>query len=343
MRLGQRSRRPGQRHDHQRDRGLLGTDPPDSAIDCVLRLTRAIADPAFPDDLCASERRVVLQELLSAAADPADVATERFYAQLFDGHELGRPVGGTADDFPDFTPRELLSWHRRGLTARPIAASLVGPDELMGEAIDAVAASRLAQSVSSSQDKRKAPRLQESRRVEGFRPAADTDYICLAVGGSGASRRHQLQPAYEVLAALVGGIPGSLLYERLRKELGAAYQLQTINTAFSDCGAWRVLAGTTPAEAAAVEKAIFACLDQVASGRLPEGAFEFAIAQCRGAVLIDNEDPVSRAYLTGARACDELPGESPVRRMESAFKTIDADMVAESAHRVLETYVAVSS
>jgi hypothetical protein len=57
-------------------------------------------DTGTGSDVVAVERVVVGQELLSAAADPVDISSERFYSALFGRHPLGRPVGG-ALPFPE--------------------------------------------------------------------------------------------------------------------------------------------------------------------------------------------------------------------------------------------------
>jgi predicted Zn-dependent peptidase len=316
--------------------------PPATGLACVERLARAVAAPDISDELCAAERRVVLQELISAAADPVDLATERFYAELFAGHPLARPVGGSLDSFPELCATEVVDWHQRNLASAPPVVSLVGPRALLDDAVAALATTGIARATAGERDVR-AP--VPTRQAGPATVAVDTDqeFSFLAAGGLGVSRTDALWGAYEVLAAMVGGIPGSPLYDRLRNELGAAYQLSSINTTFSDCGAWRVSVGTTPEESVAVQSVIRDTLADVAHERVPMAAFVAALDQCLGATLLDNEDPVERAYLNATHACDGLLARPPVERAKEALLATEPRMVAEAAARVLASYVVVSS
>ncbi|WP_245811821.1 M16 family metallopeptidase [Actinophytocola xinjiangensis] len=311
--------------------------PPATGLACVARLARAVAAPEITDELCAAERRVVLQELLSAAADPEDVATERFYATLFAGHPLARPVGGTAASFPEPSAAEVLAWHHANLDAVSPVVSLVGPRALLDDAVDVLAASGLARTVTGVRRPRDpAP----PPRPRPDRIDLTQDYVHLAAGGLGVSRADPLWGAYEVLTAMVGGIPGSLLYDRLRNDLGAVYQLVSVHSTLSDTGAWRVSVGTTPEESVAVRSVIRRTLADVAARRVPPAAFTSAVDQCLGANLLDNEDPVERAYLN---AREGLDGESPVERDEKALRRTESGQVAEAAARVLASYTVVGS
>ena len=313
--------------------------PPATGLACVERLAAAVAAPDITDELCTAERRVVLQELVSAAADQEDVATERFYATLFAGHPLARPVGGAVDSFPEPSAAEVLAWHNGNLDAVSPVVSLVGPRALLDDAVDVLARSALGRTVAG---RRRARDPVPPRRPGpvSVRVDPDQEYAHLAAGGLGVARADPLWSAYEVLTAMVGGLPGSLLYDRLRNELGAVYQLVSVHTPLSDTGAWRVSVGTTPDESAAVLSVVLRTLTDVADGRVPPAVFTSAVEQCLGANLLDNEDPVERAYLN---ARDGRAGESPVERNEKALRRTETGQVAEAAARVLGSYVVVGS
>src|SRR5699024_9108677 len=83
----------------------------DVVVDVV---TSALLD----EEEFTSQRQVILEELAMTEDDPGDVAHERFSAQLFGTHPLGRPTGGTphttepaprpAAYQPPYTPAELV-------------------------------------------------------------------------------------------------------------------------------------------------------------------------------------------------------------------------------------------
>jgi predicted Zn-dependent peptidase len=138
--------------------------PPAAAVDCMRVLDRAVAAPATTDQLCASERLVVVQELLAASADPIDVAEEFLYGSLFRDQPLGRPVGGAAGDFPAFTAQDVISAHHRNLRCRPISIAMVGHEEILGEAFSVLRDGALA-----SVERETKPPQQDAPVVRGGR------------------------------------------------------------------------------------------------------------------------------------------------------------------------------
>ncbi|WP_081915614.1 M16 family metallopeptidase [Saccharothrix sp. NRRL B-16314] len=312
--------------------------PPEAAVECVRHLDRAVARPRITDELCDSERSVVLQELLAAAADPIDVARESFHGALFAGGPFARPVGGDVENFPELPAEDVLRAHSRTLAAHPVDISLVGPPDLLAESFDVLTGGELARL-----ERTGAPALSDRAVAAPPLPAADPDaeYAYLVAGGPGAGRSTSQWAAAEVLAAAIGGTPGSVLYERLRGELGMGYQLQSFHTAYRDVGSWSVVVGAPPEHVPLVERTVHDCLDAVASGRLAGGHLDAAKRQAVGSVLLDNEDPVALAHLD----CAWLPlvgsGEPPVDAVRRLIAGVDHEDVRAAAARVLKGYTHV--
>jgi predicted Zn-dependent peptidase len=312
--------------------------PPEAAVKCVRHLDLAVAQPRITDELCASERSVVLQELLAAAADPIDVARESFHGKLFAGSPFARPVGGDPDDFPEPSAEDVLRAHRNTLASYPVGISLVGPPDLLAESFDALAVGELARL-----ERTGAPTSPDWTPLEPPRPTADpdADYAYLVAGGPGAGRSTARWAAAEVLAAAIGGTPGSVLYERLRGELGMGYQLQSFHTAYHDVGSWSVVVGAPPEDVPLVERTVHDCLEAVASGRLAGEHLDAAKRQAVGSVLLDNEDPVALAHLD----CAWLPlagsDEPPVDAVRRLLAGVSHGDVRALAAQVLEGYTHV--
>ncbi|MCC8251530.1 M16 family metallopeptidase [Saccharothrix luteola] len=311
--------------------------PPADAVDCARHLGNAIVAPAVTDALCASESQVVVQELLAAAGDPVDVAHEALYGRLFEGGPLSRPVGGRVE-FPVFTADGVLASHRRNLRTAPVAISLVGPADLVFQAFEALRGSI------GDIDREPCPFTPCGPPASGGAPTAevepDAEYAYLVAGGLGAGRDDPLWGAAEVLAAAVGGTPGSFLYDRLRGELGVSYQIQSGHTAYRDTGVWSITAGSEPRQADRVESTIRDCLTAVSSGGLGDDGFAAARTQAAGSVLLDNEDPVARAHLNSTWGLDS-GDEPPVDRLRRLINSVDHQAVRAIASQVLRSYTHV--
>jgi predicted Zn-dependent peptidase len=315
--------------------------PPEHAGECAARLAAAVSTPLWTDELCAGERLVVLQELLSAAADPVDVVNADFYSALFKGHALGRPVGGTAEGFPEFTAARLLDAHHEWLTTAELTVTVVGPTTRFDE-LTAV----LADSPLGMLERRPVPqnrtRPETALRTPGDVPPADpeADYAYVAIGGRGADHGDELWGAFQLLTAAIGGTPGSMLYDAVRGERGLSYQFYSVHSAYSDCGVWRVVAGTEPAATTEVGKIVRSCLEKVAADEINEQVFEAARQQALGSVLLDNEDPVVLAFLDTFFAADAA-NAAPVELSHRMIADATREQLAEAARRVLDTWTCV--
>lgn len=311
--------------------------PPAAAVDCARHLAAAVARPRITDELCVAETQVVVQELLAAANDPVDVAQEAFYSKLFRGSALSTPVGGSARDFPTFSAETVAKAHQRHLRTAPLNVSLVGPVELVEASCDALRDSELgavAREVRTPVEREPVAATDISNPAE----SDDGSYAYLVAGGLGAGRQDRLWGATEVLTAAVGGTPGSVLYDRLRGELGVSYHVQSVHTAYRDVGVWSVIAGTAPETATLVESTVRDCLDAVSAGKLNVADFEAAKTQALGSVLLDNEDPVARAHLNCWWTSVAPPGEPPVDHVQRLIHAADHADIRAAAARVLENY-----
>ena len=284
---------------------------------------------------------MVVQELLAADADPSDVATERFFAELFAGHPLGRPVGGLAGDFPRPSPERSLAHLRSGLATRQPCVVLVGREPLLAAGLAALGDSAL-DDIRPAAPRPAVPVGAAPGREELDLPD-DADYAYTVLGGRGAGRRDPLWGAAQVLAAAVGGLPGSVLYSRLRGELGMSYQLYSVASSYSDSGAWRVLAGSQPGDVRTVAAVVRGCLVDAAAGTLPAGALDGARRQALGALVIDNENPVARAYEDAFFAADGLLDHPPVELARERIAAVRPADVAAAAQRVLDSWTAVTA
>jgi predicted Zn-dependent peptidase len=316
--------------------------PPEAAREAVRRLAQAVGAPLLTDELLATERRVIVQELLAAAADPDDQSTERFYAAAFPGHPLGQPVGGRVDG-PELSTERLYRRQREGLGLGRTGVAVVGPAAVTEDAVAVLDETALADVPPARRtQQRQAPQEPPGQVDLGAATVADDgSYAYLTVGGFGSSWDDPLWAAHEVLAAAIGGLPTSPLYRRLRGELGVSYQLVSAATTLSDCGLWRVVAGCRPEDVGQAEEVVRDCLRDTADARLPAADLEAALAQTLGALLLDNEHPVVRAHLDAEHTVRRTGGESPVAAARRRLAAVDTDQVAAAAARVLRTYTAV--
>jgi len=92
--------------------------------------------PTFPEDEIATEKGVVIDEILSYRDSPSDDIMDCFDEKLFPSHPLGRRVLGTPESVNGITSEELHRFVRENFTPDRMALSIVAPmdeDDLQKE------------------------------------------------------------------------------------------------------------------------------------------------------------------------------------------------------------------
>ncbi|MFI5975706.1 M16 family metallopeptidase [Streptomyces sp. NPDC051452] len=284
------------------------------------------------------ERQVVLQELSAAASDPSDAVQDAFLTRLFAGHPLGSPVGGDPESVARITVDGMRDAHRQALAGAPVAVSAVGGLPA-GELLDALAEAGLG-TLPAAAPLGARPR-HDPPAVPAGTPERWPDDFCWLLAGSraphlGDPRRH----AYTVLAHLMGASPASLLYARIRNDEALAYSFQSWSRAYSDTGAWRMLAGAEPANAPRLLDSFRSLLAEVASEGPGEEAFPAAVRQAVMEVVLRAESQQDAAIALATDRALAAEVTLPEQEIE-ALGRVTAEEVAAAAAEVARDLVAV--
>lgn len=264
----------------------------DDADEIAELLLTSVLTPDIGAGHLDAERAVVLQELATAAADPADAVQDGFVEELFAGHDLGRPVGGVPSELRAVTVEDVRREHAEAFLSAPMTFVVVGPrlpKPLAG-------APAVPEGIRLSP--RTAPVPVRQTALPGW--PADESLCWVCAGAPSPPAGHPDQPAFTVLAKLLGSSPSSLLYRALRGAEGLAYSFQAWNRGYSDTGLWRLLAGVDPANADRLLEVVRELLEVIVSdGPLPED-LDAARRQATMNLVCDAEVPLEYANLIGA-------------------------------------------
>ncbi|MBP0451127.1 MULTISPECIES: pitrilysin family protein [unclassified Kitasatospora] len=297
------------------------------------RLLGAIAEPALTPSLLESERRVVLQELASAAADPSDVVQDAFLARIFAGHPLGRPVGGTVEELDRIDPEGLAAIHHDNFLRRGMALVSVGG--LSAATVESVVrSSPLVASTAGPLPERGADRPLPALRRDLDVSWPEDDFCWLALGGRSAAGTAPQRHAFSVLAQLLGSSPSSRLYRALRGDAALAYAFASWSRSYQEAGAWRVLVGTEPRNGPQVVAVVVGLLEQLAADGPVEADLDAARKQAVMRLTLQTEDPLENARLLAQRGLDR---SAPLSTDEetAALRSVTADDIRRSAADLL--------
>ncbi|MGP8303632.1 M16 family metallopeptidase [Streptomyces inhibens] len=309
----------------------------EDAAQIAALMCQALLRPALSQAALDAERRVVLQELAAATADPADTVQETFLAELFHGHPLGSAVGGTPEGIESLTVETVRDAHARALSTHPLSVSCVGglTAETLLPALEEAGLADLRRTGTAA-DPQPAP-----GPVSPTAPAHwPTEFCWLMVGGRAPRADDPDSPAYTVLSHLLGSSPASLLYDQLRNERGLAYSFHTWSRSYKDSGAWRMLVGCEPVNAPEVLDIIRQLLRTVAEDGPRDSDLASAVRLAGFEVVTMAEDPLEHA--TKLVEWQTLTGRpwDPAAELE-ALRQVRADQVAAAAAELSDGLVAV--
>jgi len=244
------------------------------------------------------ERGVILEELAMAADDPADVAGESFFAAAFDGHALGRPIGGTPESIRAVQRDEVLAHYHEHYAPNGIVVTAAGAvdHDRFRDLVEAVfrqapAASPLARRTPQPVADAVTPRLSVVHRP--------TEQVSMLRGSQGLDLRDERRPVLSVLNAVLGGGMSSRLFQEVRERRGLAYAVSSFAPAYLDNGAFGVYAGCAPDNVAGVVEIVDAEFRRMVDDGITIDELRRAKGQIEGALTLSLEDSDARMTRLG--------------------------------------------
>jgi predicted Zn-dependent peptidase len=264
---------------------LLGTDLP-LALDL---LSDILANPLFDEVELAREKDVVLQEIASALDSPEDVVFDLAQAAAYPGQALGRPILGTIESVPQFTPSHLhnyLGTHYGAPNLVLSAAGAVNHDALVREA-----ERRLAHFAPAK------PPVFEPAHYQGgwLRSELSFEQTHIVLAFEAPPYGHADYFASHVLAGVLGGGMSSRLFQEARERRGLCYSISSFASGLSDSGMFTIHAATTPDRVADLFGVIRNELENAAEQGVQEKELARVKAQLKMGLLANLESSSARA------------------------------------------------
>ena len=312
---------------------ILDTDLP-MAVDVLTDMvTSAVIDPQEME----TERGVILEELAMDEDDPADVVHERFSAQVLDGHPLGRPIGGTAEEINAATREDVFAHFTRWYRPEELVITAAGGmdhDRLCRLVADALAGSSWdVETERSPAARRVSQEIVIPVRAGQELISKPVEQSQVILGGRGLSASDDDRFSLSVMHAILGGGMSSRLFQEVRERRGLAYSTYSFSSAHADAGYFGLYAGCLPSKVDRVTEVMGAELDRIASEPVSEEELGRAQGQLRGATVLGMEDTAARMSRLGRS--ELVRGEfSDISDTLEQIRSVTADDVRRVAARL---------
>jgi predicted Zn-dependent peptidase len=196
----------------------------------------------LPESEIEKEAGVISEEIRMYNDLPMQLVHDLFQSHVFPNHPIGRSILGKTEAVKGFTQKDLLRYRQNHYSTDNSVVVTVGnvdPTDIQEDITNQF----------SSMEDTNVPATEgvtfdpESRLA--FRKK-DCDQTHLIVGGRGAERDSDTQPALELLSTVLGRGMSSRLFRKLRGEMGVCYYVRSKADYFTDTGLFRISTGVAP-------------------------------------------------------------------------------------------------
>jgi predicted Zn-dependent peptidase len=296
-------------------------------------LTEMLRQPLFEESEIAKERRVITEELRMYKDAPADWVEVLMNGILFPESPLGHEVVGTEASLQSLTREQILAFWQSGYVTRNLVVSLAG--DVTPDAALAAVESRLGDMADQSGRLRVpvAPPLTGPYVTVEARPV---EQLSLSLAVPALSYGDPDRDALALLNIILGSGDSSRLYQRVREDLGLAYDIDSSTSAFHETGAFDISVGCDPERAEAVITTVMEELRCLCDTAPSEEEMQRAKNIMHGSFVISLEDSASVAGWYGS----QMAMQGMYRTDDAILASIDAvtpDDIQRIARRIFRT------
>ena len=263
---------------------------------------------------------------------PDDVIFDIHNRTLWGGHPHGFPILGTRETVQALDVPQLASLHEKAYHPGRLVVAASGNvehDALLDTLLRSGWGERSTGDVSPWSVPPAVPAAPSRTHVR----RKDIAQTHVVLGGVGIAHGDPRRYAFALVDLLLGGGMSSRLFQRVREELGLAYNVHTFSSAYADTGSHGVYLASAPETAQAALDAVREVLARVVEEGLSAADLEAGKRQLRGQLVLSMEGVSSRMYRAATTA---LYGE-PHRTIEELLALVDA-IDAPTVHDVAREF-----
>jgi len=202
-------------------------------------LSDMIENPALKKEDIEKERAVILEEIKMYKDIPAKYVHEIFDSMLFEGHHLGRPIAGTEETVKKITKEDMEKYMNELYGSSNIVISVAGnfSENKIRDLSKKYFKLRNGRKITFPkwQGNESGPKVKVLKK--------DTEQTHIVIGGLGYSREDNRKYPLCVLNTILGGNMSSRLFNKIREEMGLAYEIGSFIRNYTDTGAFIISAG----------------------------------------------------------------------------------------------------
>lgn len=239
------------------------------------------------------ERGVVIEEINMTEDTPDDLCFDLLARAQFGGEGLGATILGPIENIKKLSREDLVEYISSFYRPENVVVCFAG--KITFEEAEALTDKYIASSFKDGSLKK--PPI--SHKIKGNSLSIEKDieqaHVCLSYPA--CSYAHEDMDKYTLMNAILGGSMSSILFQKVREELGLAYSVYSFISSYADCGCLCVYAGVNPAKK---QTALDCILEEIAKFKaegVTEKQFLRAKEQMKSSFVYSQESNASQMLL----------------------------------------------
>ncbi len=280
-------------------------------------LASMVQTPALDAEEFEREQTVILDEINMYRDVPEDFVSQLSSEAMWGDHPLGREIAGDTETVAAMMIEDLAAHHtaayRPNRAVLTVAGAIDGGDVLDAAAGDFAGWQADGQAPSFSP----APVLEARPRCRVQVRDSEQAHLQLAVPG--LPRSHPDRVVLAVLNALVGDGMSSWLWQRLREQLGLAYNIGSYTSMHADCGVLGVYGGCDASRLFETLDETMAVWEELRAEPVADDKLQLFKEYIKGRMELSSEDSAAVASWWGRQVINDMP----VLSLDQVLASID--------------------
>ena len=236
------------------------------------------------------EKSVIIEEIMDAEDTPSDLVFDLFMEALWGKHPLGRPIIGTLQTILKIKRTQVLDYFNRNYVYPRVVISASGRIEHQ-ELVKKVDKSFRFCQKDLDKNVPQENLIPYSVKKVRKRKTAQT-HVCLGFPGYSFTDSRKY-PAL-VLSSILGGGMSSRLFQKIREELGLAYNIYSFSDFFKDGGVLGIYLGTNQEKLIPCIKLILKEFHSIKKKKISRDELEHACYQLKGGLIFAAESTTNQ-------------------------------------------------
>ncbi len=297
-----------------------------------------LSNSKFTRNSIENEKEVVRQEIKNSFDSPEEVVFDRFFKDVFAGHQLGKTILGDYKSVKNITRKKLLDHFFRHYTFQNTFVGVVG--NISVDILPIIQDNFIFQTKYSPLRRQ----IINTYSGEKFYIKKGIEQINFVMGGIAPNVVSDERFSFQILMNLLGGGLSSRLFQLLREKNPLVYNVYTFYYLYSDVGVGGIYFSVTQDNIFKVEKLIQSELKKICDGGITEQELEFSKDQILGNIILGLESSKARVnkILNDHIYREKLLSLDKIEKAVSSVKLDDLNRVARdffSEDNIMRTYL----